>query len=92
MRKPKTLKERAGAYSRRLCGEAAGELNDARRACALSGYIAGHRANRISAAQRRVVEAAIALARPGKKTTGVSIPNLLAAVENLERAKGGRNG
>lgn len=48
------------------------------------GYEAGHRANRLTKAEREVVEAAKAFVRREPN----SAPKLDAAVSNLERAKG----
>jgi hypothetical protein len=48
------------------------------------GYLAGHRANRLTKAEREVVEAAKAFVRREPN----SAPKLDAAVSNLERAKG----
>ena len=47
-------------------------------------YLAGHRANRLTKAEREVVEAAKAFVRREPN----SAPKLDAAVSNLERAKG----
>ena len=49
-----------------------------------TAFLAGHRANRLTKAEREVVEAAKAFVRREPN----SAPKLDAAVSNLERAKG----
>lgn len=50
------------------------------------------RANRISAAERRVIKAAVVAAKHCRKHGTVTLDELMAAVDKLERAKGGANG
>ena len=94
MAKRKTLRERAGAYSRKLKPDAMTEEELTGRACAVSGYEAGYRAGarstRISAAQRRVVKVALAAAKHCRKYGTVPLDELMAEVAKLERAKGDR--
>lgn len=59
MAKPKTLRERAGDYARSLKAMTVAWRNGAE-----EGYIAGHRAgSRLTKAERKVIEAAVAFAR-----------------------------
>lgn len=79
MGKRKTLAARARAYGDRAVVRDFSSFSAA--------WLAGHRANRISAAERRVVEAAENwdMRKPG-------LGALRDAIEALQRAKGGANG
>jgi hypothetical protein len=83
MCKKMTLAARAVAYATKDAGRH--EYVRGKR----DGYIAGHRANRLTRAERAVVKAAVAWARckPGCDQTSLSA--LLDAVQRYEIAKGG---
>lgn len=61
-----------------------------------AGYLAGHRANRISAAERRVVEAAVAYCTATTSEThraaDMALGVAVAMLQDKQRAKGGGNG
>lgn len=93
MRKRKSVREKAHYNAWKLWPSSTVEHGLAR-----LGYVRGaeygHRANRISAAERRVVEAAVEWVKPplwSGDATKAGL-KLASAVDALQRAKGGANG
>jgi len=84
MPKAKTLREQAEEYANRVGGR-----DPNIRDCLSMGYLAGHRANRLTKAQRAVVEAAKAYAKEtDRQLKFLAGADLERAVSALERAKG----
>lgn len=83
MGKRKTSEEMSRAYAGQFPARYQAMVREAHEA----GQRAGHRANRISAAERRVKEVAVAF-RHG----AAGWEELCKVVDALERAKGGGNG
>lgn len=92
MGKRKTLEQRAIVFAKQYGDGLTFEAREVLRRGLREGFRKGHRANRISAAERRVVEAALLAAKHCRKYGTVPLDELMAAVEKLERAKGGANG
>jgi len=92
MAKRKTLRERATDWVETVTPH---EMASAE-SFAIAAYEAGARSTRISAAQRRVVEAAVAMVgaavvwRTNVVSSNSPYGRLINAVDALERAKGGR--
>jgi hypothetical protein len=83
-----TVRKKADAYARWLV-----PLDPLAKMWVYTGFIAGHRANRLTRAERAVVKAAVAAAhdvskRPAWRSDAEL--DLLDAIKALERAKGGR--
>ena len=81
-----TVRKKADAYARWLV-----PLDPLAKMWVYTGFIAGHRANRLTRAERAVVKAAVAWARwaPEMRKTKAALAPLSDAVEALARAKGG---
>ena len=85
--------DRATAYSDKYVTDLAYTQDDVH-SLVKHAHKAGHRANRISAAQRRVVAAALEWVKPplwSGDATKAGL-KLASAVDALQRAKGGANG
>lgn len=81
-RKP-TLRERADAYAARVGGKNS-DINDS----VALGYLAGHRANRLTKAERDVVEAAMAIDASGLPHS--ELYKAQAALRTERARKGGK--
>jgi hypothetical protein len=91
MAKKMTLQKRAAAYAATVGGALKPEHRDLVRRGVVLGYHAGHRANRLTRAERAVVKAAMMefKKRIERDPHTLAITPLVSALKALARAKGG---